>query len=123
MAGAGGLPAPCADFFDTISARLGGSLGVRDGGKITGKPDSCGDDDVVTGLVLVAVVEVEAGTAIGRRKTPSEPLTELGGVVVCDELSSEGRGDRKDAERRRSLSGLAGGGGMLMLGVSIVAFV
>ena len=117
------MPAPCADFFDTISARLGGSFGVRDGGKITGKPGSCGDDDVVTGAVLVAVVEAEAGTVIGRRETPSEPLIELGGVVVCNELSSEGREDRMDAESRRSLSGLVGGGGMLMLGLSIVVFV
>ena len=97
MAGLGGLPGPCADFFNAISATLGGSFGVRDGGKITGKPGSCGDDDVVTGAVFVAVVEAEAGTVIGRRKTPSEPLTELGGVVVCNELSSEGREDRMDA--------------------------
>jgi hypothetical protein len=117
------LPAPCADLFDTISARLGGSFGVRDGGKITGKPGSCGDDDVVMGAVLVAVVEAEAGTVIGRRETPSEPLIELGGVVVCNELSSEGREDRMDAESRRSLSGLVGSGGMLMLGLSIVVFV
>jgi hypothetical protein len=123
VAGPGELPAPCADFFDAISATLGGSFGVRDGGKITGKPGSCGDDDVVTGAVFVAVVEAEAGTVIGRRKTPSEPLTELGGVVVCNELSSEGREDRMDAERRRSLSGLVEGGGMLRLGLSIVAFV
>jgi hypothetical protein len=117
------LPAACADFFDTISARLGGSFGVRDGGKITGKPGSCGDDDVVMGAVLVAVVEAEAGTVIGRREAPSEPLIELGGVVVCNELSSEGREDRMDAESRRSLSGLVGSGGMLMLGLSIVVFV
>ena len=123
MTGLGELPAPDADFFDTISARLGGSFGVRDGGKITGKPVSCGDDDVVTGAVFVAVVEAEAGTVIGRRKTPSEPLTEFGGVVVCNELSSERREDRMDAARCRSLSGLVGGGGMLMLGVSIVVFV
>ena len=123
MTGPGGLPVPCADFFDAISATLGDSFGLRDGGKITGKPGSCGDDDVVTGAVLVAVVEVEAGTVIGRRKTPSEPLTELGGEVVCNELSSEGREDRMDAEKLRSLNGLVGGGGMLMLGLSIVAFV
>ena len=123
MAGPGELLAPRADLFDAISATLGSSFGVRDGGKIAGKPSSCGDDDVVMGAVLVAVVEVEAGIVIGRRKTPSEPLTELGGVVVCNELSSEGREDRMDAERRRSLSGLVVGGGMLMLGLSIMAFV
>jgi hypothetical protein len=117
------LPAACAGFFDAISATLGGSFGVRDGGKITAKPGICGDDDVVTGAVLVAVVEAETGTVIGRRKTPSELLTEFGGVVVCDELSSEGREDRMDAERRRSLSGLVEGGGMLMLALSIVVFV
>lgn len=71
----------------------------------------------------MAVVEPEAGTLIGRRETSSEPLTELGGLVVAVELSSEGRGDRMEAERWRSLSGLVEGGGILMLGLSIVVFV
>ena len=114
---------PCTDFFDTISVRLGGSFGVSDGGEITGKPGVCGDDEVVTDSVLIAVVEPAVGTAIGRREPSSEPLTELGGLVVGVELSSEGRGDRKEVERCLSLIGLVGGGGILMLGRSIVVFV
>jgi hypothetical protein len=121
--GPGGLLAPCIDFFDTISARLGGSFGVSDGGEVTGKPGSCGDEEVVTGAVLVAVVDVEVGTVTGKRMTPSEPLTELGGLVVRVELSSEARGERTEAERRLSLSGLVAGGGILMLGLSIVVLV
>jgi hypothetical protein len=121
--GPGGLLPPCTNFFDTISARLGGSFGVSDGGEVTGKPGNCGDEEVVTGAVLVAVVEAEVGTVIGTRETPSEPLTELGGLIAGVKLSSEGLGDRMEVERRLSLSGLVGGGGILMLGLSIVVFV
>jgi hypothetical protein len=121
--GPGGLLNACEDFFGTISARLGGSLGVSDGGEVTGKPGSCGDEEVVTDAVLVAVVELEVGRVIGPRKTPSEPLTELGGLVVGGELSSEARGERIEVEKRRSLSGLVVGGGILMLGLSIVVLV
>lgn len=114
---------PGTAFFDTTSVRLGGSFGESDGGEIAGKPGSCGDDDVVTDSVLIAVVKPEVLAAIGWRGKSSAPLTELGGLVVGVELSSEGRGDRMEAVGCLSLSGLVGGGGMLMLGLSIVVFV
>ena len=114
---------PGTAFFDTTSARLGGSFGESDGGEITGKPGSCGDDEVVTDSVLIAVVNPEVLAAIGWREKSSAPLTELGGLVVGVELSSEGRGDRMEAVGCLSLSGLVGGGGILMLGLSIVVFV
>lgn len=115
-----GLLTPCPDFCATVSGRLGGSFGVSDGGEVTGKPGNCGNDDVVTDAVLVAIVAAEVGTAMGARATPSEPLRELGGLAVEIELSSDARGERREKERRLSLSGLASGGGMLMFALSIV---
>lgn len=78
---------------------------------------------MVTGAVLVAVVAAEVGTDIGPRETPSEPLTELGGLVVEVELSSDARGERMEKDRRLSLSDFVSGGGILMLALSVVGIV
>jgi hypothetical protein len=110
-----------------MSARLGVSFGESDGGEITGKPGSCGDEEVVTDAVLVAVVVADVGTVIGTRGEPSEPLTELltelGGLIVCVEASSEARGDRMEKERRLSLSAAISGKGILMLALSMLVIV
>lgn len=121
--GPGGLLAERGDFGDTVRARLGCSFGVSAGGEITGKPGSCGDEEVVTDAVLVAVVVAEVGKAIGTRRTPSEALTELGGVGLWVEASSDARGDRMEEERRLSLNELVSGGGILMLALSMVVIV
>ena len=109
-----GWPTPCPDLCGPRSARLGGPFVVSDGGKITGKPGECGDEEVVTGAVLVAIVAADVGSVIEAGETPSEPLTELEGLAVEVELSSEARGERMEKERRLSLSGLTSGDGMLM---------
>ncbi len=77
-------------------------------------------DDVVTDVVSIAVVEAPAGSVVGERKMSSDPLRELGGLVV---LSSDLREDRIDVEGRLSLADLDVGGGILMLGLSIVVVV
>lgn len=117
----GGLLPPYEDFGGTRPGRLGDSIGVSDGGEITGKPGNGGDEEVVTDAVLVAVVVAEVGSVIGARNTPSEPLTELGGLVVRVELSSEARAERREKDRFLSLSGLVSGGGILMLARSMLA--
>jgi hypothetical protein len=166
----------------------GGSLGVRAGGEITGALEVVGIDEVVTGVMSVAVVggpmfglaggfrglwvdssdrfsfaelfelDTATGSSVfapnmvvpmdwrrvkGRRSLAGELLLDPGSAFssteVPDEvdieflaryspaegglISSERLDGLTETEKRLSVPGLEEGGGMLILGLSIVVFV
>ena len=108
----------------TVSIKLG-TLGAIAGGESTGKPGSCGVDEVKTDVVSVAIDGGDATVDIGTRSSGTL-FTEEEGLTVSAHVSSDLRGDvieANDVESLLSPLGFVNGGGMLTLGRSTAVLV